>query len=111
MSDDRARRVGLNEALFRQVNEQIESLSRDFRTEPRTLKVVCECARGDCTDQLQIPVREYERVRTDPRRYIIVPGHDLPEFESVVAGRDGYEVVEKEDSTAAALAEETDPRS
>ena len=32
MSDERARRVGLNEAIFRQVNEQIRGLNQDFDT-------------------------------------------------------------------------------
>ena len=73
--------------------------------------VVCECADGECTERLEIRVPEYERVRADPLRYIVVPGHELPEFESVVESRDGYDVVEKRDSAAAAVAEETDPRS
>ena len=111
MSDDQARRVGLNESLFREVNEQIESLNRDFHTELPTMTVICECALGDCTERLEISVDKYESVRADPRRYIIVPGHELPEFESVVENGDGYDVVQKRDGTAAALAEELDPRS
>ncbi len=77
----------------------------------RTMTVICECANGDCTERLEIAVSEYEAVRTDPRRFIIVPGHALPEFETVVNGGDGYEVVEKDDGPAAELAEKTDPRS
>jgi hypothetical protein len=110
MSDEQARRVGLNEAIFRQVNEQIESLNRDLGTGP-TMTVVCECADGECAERLEISVSEYERVRADARRYVIVPGHQLPEFESVVESGDGYDVVEKREGPAAALAEETDPRS
>ncbi|HEU5216383.1 MAG TPA: hypothetical protein VFU30_12670 [Gaiellaceae bacterium] len=111
MSDDRARRVGLNESLFRQVNEQIERLNRDFGAELPTMTVVCECASGDCTERVEITTTEYEAVRADPRRYIVLPGHQLPEFESVVESGDGYDVVEKRDGTAAELARETDPRS
>jgi len=111
MTDDQARRVGLNESIFRQVNERIETLNRHFGGEPRTMTVVCECADGECTDRLEIRVPEYEEVRADPRRYIVLPGHELPEFESVVESRGGYDVVEKRDGTAAAVAQETDPRS
>jgi 5-bromo-4-chloroindolyl phosphate hydrolysis protein len=111
MTEEQSRRVGLNESIFRQVNEQIEALNRDFRTELPTMRVICECADGDCTEQLQISKSVYERVRADPRRYIVVPGHELPEFESVVDRGSGYDVVEKRDGTAAAVAEETDPRS
>ena len=111
MSEEQARRVGLNESIFRQVNEQIESLNRDVGTEDRTMTVVCECANGDCTERFEISVAEYERVRADPRRYIIVAGHNLPEYESIIDSRDAYEVVEKRDGPAAELAEKTDPRS
>jgi 5-bromo-4-chloroindolyl phosphate hydrolysis protein len=111
MSDEQARRVGLNESIFREVNEQIESLNRDFGTEDRTMNVICECASGDCTERIEISVSGYEKVRENPRRYIVVSGHFLPDFESVVETTDGYDVVEKVDGTAAELAEETDPRS
>ena len=80
MSDKQATRVGLNESIFRQVNEQIESLNRDPGTEDRTMTVICECADGDCTERLEISVPTYEDVRADSRRYII-PGHGVPEFE------------------------------
>jgi hypothetical protein len=111
MSEEQARRVGLNESIFRQVNEQIESLNRDFGTDDRTMTVICECANGDCTDRLEIAVSRYEAVREDPRRFIIVSGHAIPQFETVVDGGDGYEIVEKDEGVAAELAEETDPRS
>jgi hypothetical protein len=111
MSDEQAKRVGLNESLFRQVNEQIESLNHGFGTELETMAVICECADGECTERFEIPVSEYEKVRADPLRYIVVPGHELSDYESIVESADGYEVVRKRDGTAARLAEETDPRS
>jgi hypothetical protein len=111
MSDEQARRVGLNESIFRQVNEQIESLNHGLVTELSTMTVICECADGDCTERLEIAVSDYEKVRADPLRYIVVPGHELSDFESVVENGDGYDVVKKRDGTAARLAEETDPRS
>ena len=111
MSEEQARRVGLNESIFRQVNEQIESLNRDLGGESRTMTAICECANGDCTDRLEISVTDYEKVRADARRYIVVPGHEVAEFESIVDRGDGYDVVEKREGAAAALARETDPRS
>ena len=110
MNDEQARRVALNESIFRQVNEQIESL-HDLGGGDRTMSAICECARADCTERFEITLSEYENVRADPRRYVIVSGHGLREFDSVVESRDGYDVVEKRDGPAAALAEETDPRS
>jgi len=111
MSEEQARRVGLNESIFREVNEQIESLNSDFGSERRTMTAICECASSACTEQIEISVSAYEAVRAEPRRYVIVEGHSLPEFESVVDSADGYEVVEKAYDTAAEVAEETDPQS
>ena len=111
MSEEQARRVGLNESIFRQVNEQIESLNHGFGSDLETLTVICECADGECTDRIEIAVSEYEQVRANPRRYVVVPGHELPEFESIVESREGYDIVQKRSGEAAKLAEETDPRS
>ncbi|HLY86902.1 MAG TPA: hypothetical protein VKO84_10430 [Gaiellaceae bacterium] len=111
MSDEQGRRVGLNESIFRQVNEQIESLNHGFGQDLRTLTVICECANGDCTERIEITVSAYEKVRANPLRYIVIPGHELPEFESVVGCEAGYDIVEKREGAAAKLAEETDPRS
>ena len=111
MSDEQARRVGLNESIFRQVNEQIESLNHGFGSDIASLTVICECADGDCTERIEIAISDYEQVRSNPRHYIVVPGHELPEFESVIQHEQGYEVVQKRLGEAAKLAEETDPRS
>lgn len=110
MSDERARRVGLNEALFRQVNEQINALNRTFG-EITTMTMICECGDGDCTEQLEIPLAEYEGVRADSRSYIVVPGHVIPDLESVVDRKERYEVVRKGPGVPSRVAEETDPRS
>jgi len=110
MSDERARRVGLNEALFRRVNEEIESL-HDALGAPTSMSVICECGDGQCMERIEIPRADYERVRADPLLFVIVPGHVIPDIESVTERADGWEVVRKHDGTAASVAEVTDPRS
>jgi predicted RNase H-like HicB family nuclease len=42
---------------------------------------------------------------------VIAKGHEFPEAERVVEQADGYDVVRKQQSEAAEVAEETDPRS
>jgi hypothetical protein len=111
MSEDRARRAGLNEALFRQVNEQIQDLNRSFGADLETMTVVCECADGDCTERFDVPGPTYDEIRSDPLRYLIVPGHEVPELERVVEHGDGYDVVQKRGGVPAEVSEETDPRS
>jgi hypothetical protein len=101
----------LNEAIFRQVNEQIRDLNRTFETNEGTLAVVCECGNSDCTERLELPVQDYERIRGDARHYVIAKGHEIPSVETVVEQTDGYEVVQKDEGAPAELSRELDPRS
>ena len=109
-SDESGRRAGMNEAIFRQVNEQIRSLTDEVGEDGETITVICECADADCTERLELPLNEYEQVRADSLLYVIARGHELRDVERVVAHRDGWEVVRKV-GIASVIAEETDPRS
>ena len=109
MADDREQRIGRNESLLRDVNEAIER--GQWPTDPgEAVRFRCECAVLDCNHNVELTVREYERVRENPRRFVVVRGHELPEAESVVEANQGYLVVEKRDE-AGFVAEELDPRS
>ena len=109
--DERARRVGRNEAAFRSVNEQIEGLTRGLAAlSDNTLHVVCECGSLDCTQQLTVPMEVYEDVRSDPTLFLVRPGHDIPSVEDVVSRELGYMVVRKRPGGPADVARETDPR-
>jgi hypothetical protein len=101
-------RIAENEALFRQVNEAIERGQWPGEEDSDTA-YRCECARLDCNQMVSLTPKEYERVRTKPRRFVLLPGHQVPEIEKVVASGDGSGVVEKLDE-AGRLAEARDPR-
>jgi hypothetical protein len=61
-------------SLFREVNEQIEQLSRDWDTDdPGT--IYCECGRPDCLERLEIPADDYEEARRSRIRFIVQPEH------------------------------------
>ena len=107
---DRDKRVGFNEAIFRQVNEQIKNLGDDLGIDDGTITVICECGDAGCTDRLELPLAEYERIRGDSLLYVIAPGHEFPEIESTVEHADGYDVVRKQAEEAVEIAEKTDPR-
>ncbi len=111
MTEERARRVGLNEAIFRQVNEQIRGLNREFGTEEGTMTVICECGDADCTERLEVGLSDYERFRGDARLYMIAKGNQIPDVETVVEQAEGYEVVQKHEGAPAQLSRELDPRS
>jgi hypothetical protein len=86
-----------NEALFREVNAHIadleERLSQGVLPEP--LALVCECSRTGCMTQIEVERPTFEQVRENPMRFLVAPGHEDPDVETVVARRDGYVIVEK----------------
>jgi hypothetical protein len=108
--EERTRRVGENEALFRIVNERIEALNVTFAAITETMDVVCECGKIECAERVVLGVADYERVRADPTHFVLVPGHELPGVERVIEAGDGFVVVEKHRGLAAEVARETDPR-
>ena len=109
--EDRAERMGRNEALFREVNENIERISATLEVSDERLKILCECGVPTCLEQLDVPVDDYERVRSTPTLFLIKPGHEHEELEEVIEEYDGYHVVRKRDPDAAQVARELDPRS
>jgi hypothetical protein len=94
--DARTRRVGRNEAVFREVNEQIQSLNREGGViSDDTLHIVCECADLRCVEQFVVSVGEYERIRSDATAFFVLPRHERPDIERVVEQTDAYYVVQK----------------
>jgi hypothetical protein len=101
-------RGAANEAIIRDVNEGIER-GQWPGEEDRPIGFRCECARLGCNQLVELTVREYEEIRSHPRRFVVVPGHELAEVETVVETRPGYVIVEKQ-AQAGLVAEENDPR-
>jgi hypothetical protein len=110
--EERARRIGENEALFRSVNDEVRALDERFGARPdaNVMSIVCECGQADCIEHLELRPDEYEAVRAEGACFAIKPGHEEPEAEDVVARHDGYWVVKKHEGEPAKLARQTDPR-
>jgi hypothetical protein len=110
--DERARRIGRNEAIFREVNEQIEQLNDRFHAiDDGMLRLVCECGSIGCAEQLGVTAAAYESTRADSSLFIVRPGHEIPDVEEVVEREADYFVVRKRPGGPEELARETDPRS
>ena len=107
-SDLRQRRLSRNQVLFREVNERVERASRAFGADA-SASFVCECSRTDCAAQIELTHEEYETVRSVPTRFVISPGHEIPDIEDVVARTERYTVVEKIHA-GGRVAMATDPR-
>jgi hypothetical protein len=108
--DERARRIGKNEALFREINERLEAVNDGFSSFSGTMEIVCECGDIACAQQLSVSPAEYENIRSDPTWFAIIPGHQSAGVEHVVTSREGYDIVQKRAGAAAAQARATDPR-
>jgi hypothetical protein len=102
---DRGARVGVNEALFREVNDRIDELQVDLG-QARAFEIVCECGDSSCVERFTIAADAYTDLRKDVHNFAVVPGHEDPEVERVVESHDAYVVVEKTDPDAAKAAEE-----
>jgi hypothetical protein len=101
-------RLGANEALYRDANEGIERGLWPGEGD-RRVPFRCECAYLDCGETVALTGAEYERVRANPRRFIVTAGHEIPRAESVVERHADYLVVEKF-GAAGAVAEQLDAR-
>jgi hypothetical protein len=103
-------RIGLNEAVFREVNERIEDLAEGFGLASQPLDLVCECGDASCRERITMTHAEYEELRSESHRFAVYPGHESPGLERVVDRREGYDIVQKEQGVPEQIAERTDPR-
>ena len=88
------RRLAHNEELFRQVNEAREASSSGG--EEQRLTFVCECSDRECSGRIEMTAAEFDEIRKSPRRYLVLPGHEIPDIERVVEDRGAFEVVKKD---------------
>jgi len=108
---DREKRLAENEAAFRDVNESLRYVADQGTATVQTMRLVCECGDGECSEFIDVTSMEYEGVRAVPTHFLVRPGHVAPEIERVVAENDRFAVVEKAPGEPAEIAKESDPRS
>ena len=106
----REARIGLNEAVFREVNEQLEEVAETFDIQSQPLDLICECGDSTCVEPLSMTRAEYEHLRSDPQLFAVHPGHERRDVEEVVERHKWYLVVRKGKGIPEELAERTDPR-
>jgi hypothetical protein len=87
-----AERLARNQALYREVNERIIEL---LESPSRSVDFLCECSNESCTETIPMRIDEYETVRAEPTTFAVVPGHELPAIEKVVATNSTFVVVDK----------------
>jgi hypothetical protein len=101
-----------NEALFREENERIAELETGLSGYGERAALLvgfgCECGNEDCGETLDVTQAQYESVRSNPRRFLVFPGHEDSDVARVVERHRHFVVVEKLDE-AAEIAIEQDP--
>jgi hypothetical protein len=91
-------RIARNDALFRDANERIGAFAAEHELREHAVPFICECADMSCHEIVTLPLDEYERVRSNPRRFVNAPGHHVAAqgAATVVERHSGYAVVEKQ---------------
>jgi hypothetical protein len=98
VTSSREERIAENEVLFRAANEraaQWEERHAEADAEP----YYCECAHSECREKISLLEAEYEGVRADSTHFVLVPGHEIPDVETIVEEHEGWIVVEKNPET------------
>src|SRR3954453_12569091 len=90
-------RIARNDALFRDANERIKTFAVEIELRADPVPFICECADTRCQEIVRLSLDEYERVRSNPRWFINVPGHQVAALgaATVVERNTEYVVVEK----------------
>jgi hypothetical protein len=105
----REERIGRTEAMFRNVNELIAESARRF--DSRESDFVCECADAACAERVRVTLEEYEHVRAEGTRFLVVNGHEDTRIERVVARpHRRLAVIEKFNSIVARVVRRLNPR-
>ena len=98
--DERARKLALNEAFFRDVNERINDQAEVWgHGAQQAVEYLCECSNSNCTFKIELSREEYEHVRSNGEWFAIAPDHQIPEIEDVIERHDRYWVVSKRGDT------------
>ncbi len=91
LSDER---LAKNESLFRAVNERLDEIGEAVPWS-KTTDYLCECSDTTCIETVELTNDEYERARSRPTVFMLVPGHQRLEIERVIEENERFLLVEK----------------
>ena len=81
-------------ALFRAANERMAAWEEQH-VQSQTEHYFCECVDPNCREKVVLRKADYEKCRGESGYFVIVPGHEAPEIETVIEQHDGWAIVEK----------------
>jgi hypothetical protein len=102
--------------LYREVNERVAEVYSQFgsgATGDRMAELIelfCECGQqAPCEERVNISAATYERVRSDPTTFVLLPGHGIAIVEDVIESGEGF-LIARNIGRAADIARAADPR-
>jgi hypothetical protein len=95
MDELRQRRLAHNEAIARDVNEQVRQVASRWHNPGELIELICECSHEDCAERVHVILDDYQQVREDPTRFLVISSHVVPQIENVVGEAGDASVVEK----------------
>ncbi|GAB2747250.1 hypothetical protein GCM10027174_21820 [Salinifilum aidingensis] len=95
MSRMRERRILTNEEAYHRFSERLWQRMSDNDEIEGTERFTCECANSHCSTEITMSIGAYRHLRSHPRWFAVVSGHQTPELEPVVGEREDYLIVER----------------
>ena len=84
-----------NQELFRKANERFGQRVEEYSHDGVSAPFLCECADEACLGRVELTLAQYEEIRQQRHRYVILPGHPTIEGERMVDDRGEFQIVEK----------------
>jgi hypothetical protein len=97
-----------NESTFRRANEKLQEKAAEYGFAEERTPYLCECEEERCLEVVLLTRAEYEEVRAEPNRFVLVPGHQEAD-DRVVKQAAEFAVIEKTGEEGELVAEQ-DPR-
>ena len=99
----RKERVVKNEVAFRDYNERRRSFESEAGADDDAVPFVCECGDGDCIAAIELTPAEWRSAHDHPDQFVVIPGHERPDVESVVDRQRTFAVVRKHEPVESVL--------
>jgi hypothetical protein len=93
--DARLRRLALNEAVAREVNDAVGEIAERWHHDDEPIEIICECSRESCSERIHVAIRDYAKVRAHDTRFLVRDDHVVEEIERRVGTAGDGTVVEK----------------
>jgi ANTAR domain-containing protein len=86
----RAARIYRTELDFKRLNTALA-----LRLGDGDGRFLCECANPHCSEPLELSADDLRALHAEENMFAIVPGHEVPDLETVVLSNDRYAIVRK----------------